>query len=268
MGYVLTIDKGTTVIKCVLFDEQGKEYAVVRREEITQHPKPGWHEEDTEYAWAITAELIQEVISSSGIAAEEILAVGVTTHMGGLILLDDAMQPVYNNVLWDDSRAAGIVDEWAASGVLSKLVTEGGQAILAGLTVPLLRWFERNEPDVLQRATKLCNTKDYLVLRLTGSLGTDESDAGWMPSDVRRRAYSTDVWALAGVERYATLFPPIRKSHQVVGGVLPEVARQLGLREGTPVIAGIGDANASTIGVGVVRPGQGVSIVGTSLLNN
>lgn len=268
MSYILTIDKGTTVIKCVLFDEQGQEYAAVRRDETTQHPKPGWHEEDTEYAWAITAELIREVTSSPGVAAEEIRAVGVTTHMGGLLLLDDAMQPVHNNVLWDDSRAAGIVDEWAISGVLNKLVTEGGQAILAGLTVPLLQWFERNEPGILKRAARLCNTKDYMVLRLTGSLGTDESDAGWMPSDVRQRAYSNEVWALAGVQRYAALFPPIRKSHQVVGGVLPEIAKQLGLREGTPVIAGIGDANASTIGVGVTRPGQGVSIVGTSLLNN
>jgi sugar (pentulose or hexulose) kinase len=268
MGYILTIDKGTTVVKCVVFDEQGKEYAVVRRDETTEHPKPGWHEENVEQAWAIIAELIQEVISSSRVAAEEILAVGVTTHMGGLILLDDAMQPVYNNVLWDDSRAAGIVEEWAESGALSKLVAEGGQAILAGLTVPLLHWFERNELDVLKQTATLCNTKDYIVLRLTGSLGTDESDAGWMPSDVRQRTYSQDVWTVAGVQQYAGLFPPIRKSHEVVGGVLPEVATQLGLRAGTPVIAGIGDANASTIGVGVVRPGQGVSIVGTSLLNN
>ena len=268
MGYILTIDKGTTVVKSVLFDEQGKECAVVRRDETTQHPKPGWHEEDTEQAWAITAELIQNVISSSGVAAEEIKAVGVTAHMGGLILLDDAMKPVYRNVLWDDSRAAGIVEEWAQAGVLEKLVAEGGQAILAGLTVPLLQWFAKNEPEILKRAARLCNTKDYIVYRLTGSLSTDESDAGWMPFDVRQRAYSEDVWALAGVEQYARVFPPIRKSHEVVGGVLPVVARQLGLREGTPVIAGIGDANASTIGVGVVRPGQGVSIVGTSLLNN
>jgi sugar (pentulose or hexulose) kinase len=268
MGYILTIDKGTTVVKSVLFDENGEEYAVARREENTQHPKPGWHEEDTESAWALTVELIQKVISSSGVAPEEIMAVGVTTHMGGLILLDDTMRPVYSNVLWDDSRAAGIVDEWAESGVLDELIAKGGQAILAGLTIPLLQWFERNEPDVLKRAAKLCNTKDYIVLRLTGSLGTDESDAGWMPSDVRLRGYSQDIWALAGVEQYANLFPPIRKSTKVVGGVLPAVAQQLGLREGTPVVAGIGDANASTIGVGVIHPGQGVSIVGTSLLNN
>jgi sugar (pentulose or hexulose) kinase len=268
MGYILTIDKGTTVVKSVLFDENGEEYAIAHREETTQHPKPGWHEEDTESAWALTVELIQKVISSSGVAPEEIMAMGVTAHMGGLILLDDTMRPVYSNVLWDDSRAAGIVDEWAESGVLDELIAKGGQAILAGLTIPLLQWFERNEPDVLKRAAKLCNTKDYIVLRLTGSLGTDESDAGWMPSDVRLRGYSQDIWALAGVEQYANLFPPIRKSTKVVGGVLPAVAQQLGLREGTPVVAGIGDANASTIGVGVIHPGQGVSIVGTSLLNN
>ena len=106
------------------------------------------------------------------------------------------------------------------------------------------------------------------ILGLTGSLGTDESDAGWMPSDVLARAYSRRVWELAGVEKYASLFPPIRPSIEVVGGVLPEVARRIGVRARTPVIAGIGDANASTIGVGVINPGQGVSIVGTSLLNN
>lgn len=268
MRYILTIDKGTTVAKCVLFDENGEEYAVALRDETTQHPKPGWHEEETENAWSLTRELIQTVLSSSGVAPEEIVVVGVTTHMGGLILLDEEMRPVYRNVLWDDSRAAGIIDEWAESGVLDELVTTGGQAILAGLTVPLLHWFERNEPEVLKRAARLCNTKDYIVLRLTGSLGTDESDAGWMPSDVKSRSYSQRVWEFAGVEQYAGLFPPIRKSTQVVGGVLAEVARQVGLREGTPVVAGIGDANASTIGVGVIRPGQGVSIVGTSLLNN
>jgi erythritol kinase (D-erythritol 1-phosphate-forming) len=268
VSYILTLDKGTTVVKSVLFDENGEEHAVARREQTTQHPRPGWHEEDPENAWALTTDLIKQVLSSSGVAPEEILAVGVTTHMGGLLLLDQAMRPVYPNVLWDDSRAAGIVGDWAASGVLAELVDEGGQAILAGLTVPLLRWFDRNEPAVLKQATRLCNTKDYIVLRLTGSLGTDESDAGWMPSDVRARAYSQRVWLLAGVEQYASLFPSIRKSSEVVGGVLPDVARQLGLRAGTPVVAGIGDANASTIGVGVIHPGQGVSIVGTSLLNN
>jgi sugar (pentulose or hexulose) kinase len=268
MTCILTLDKGTTVIKSVLFSSDGDELAVVRHDETTQHPQPGWHEEDPESAWALTVRLLRQVVSDAGVAPEEIACVGVTTHMGGLLLLDEAMRPVHPTVLWDDSRASGIVDEWASSGVLDELMVEGGQAILAGLTVPLLAWFSRHRPEVLARATHLCNPKDYLALRMTGVLGTDESDAGWMPSDVERRAYSERVWGLAGVEQYAGLFPPIRPSMQVVGGLLADVAHEIGLQPGTPVIAGIGDANASTIGVGVVHPGQGVSIVGTSLLNN
>lgn len=268
MGYILTLDKGTTVVKSVLFDSQGNERAMARRDQTTQHPRPGWHEESPESAWVLAVELLREVVSRSGVEPDAISCIGVTTHMGGLLLLDEAMQPVHPNVLWDDSRAAGIVDEWAGTGALDELVAEGGQAVLAGLTVPLLAWFSRHQPEVLQRASKLCNTKDYLVLRMTGSLGTDESDAGWMPFDVMRRTYSQRVWQLAGVEQYARLFPPVRRSIEVVGGLLPSVAEEVGLRAGTPVIAGIGDANASTIGVGVIQPGQGVSIVGTSLLNN
>jgi len=188
--------------------------------------------------------------------------------MGGLILLDDSNRPVYNNILWDDSRASEIVDTWSRLGSLGQIVSEGGQAILAGLTVPLVRWFLQYKPDVLNRAARLCNTKDYLVMKLTGTLGTDESDAGWMPIDVHKRQYSKNVWKYAGIEEYGRLFPEIRRSIDIVGKVSAEASRFLGLPEGIPVIAGIGDANASTIGVGVIHPGQGVTIVGTSLLNN
>lgn len=268
MGYILTIDKGTTVVKSILFDQDGTEVAVVRLDEHTSHPQPGWHEEDVELAWENTAEMVRQVIRSSGVDVREILAIGITAHMGGLILLDSSNHPLYRNILWDDNRAARIVEEWDQQGTLEKLVAEGGQAVLAGLSVPLLRWFMLHEPEVLKRAARLCNTKDYLVMRLTGSLGTDESDAGWMPIDIRKRQYSRKVWELAGVEEYGGLFPEIHRSMDVVGGITPEASRQLGLPEGIPVIAGIGDANASTIGVGVINPGQGVTIVGTSLLNN
>ncbi len=268
MGYILTIDKGTTVVKSILLDQTGKEVAVVRLDQDTLHPQPGWHEEDVDRAWENTAEMVRQVIGNSGVDVREILAVGVTAHMGGLILLDSSNRPVYHNILWDDSRASKIVDEWSKQGNLDKLVAEGGQAILAGLSVPLVRWFMTHEPDVLKRAARLCNTKDYLVLRLTGILGTDESDAGWMPIDVRKRQYSKKVWNYAGIEEYGRLFPEIRRSIDIVGGISAEASKLLGLPEGIPVIAGIGDANASTIGVGVTNPGQGVTIVGTSLLNN
>lgn len=268
MNYVMAIDKGTTVLKVILIDMNGQEYAVARSDSETINPRSGWQEEDAEKAWQNTVLLIQKVVKSSGVDPHQIKAIGVTAHMGGLILLDHDLKPVYNNVLWDDSRASGIVDDWDRKGLLKGIVAEGGQAVLAGLTVPLVRWFADNMPAVVKKAHKLCNTKDYFVLKLTNSLGTEESDAGWMPTNVWKRQFSTKIFELAGVSEYASLFPTIRKSMDVVGGLLPDVAADLGLVAGTPVIAGIGDANASTIGMGVIHPGQGVTIVGTSLLNN
>lgn len=268
MPCILTVDKGTSVVKVVLFREDGTQVALARRATTSSSPQPGWHEEDPQANWAVLVELTRKVLSQAGVPVEEIAAVGVTAHMSGLILLDEQYRPVYPSVLWDDARAAAIVQGWQESGLHAQLFDIGGQAIVPGLTVPLLRWFAENRPDVLRKARHLCTTKDYFVLRLTGVLGTDESDAGWMPADTTRRSYSERLWALCGIEAYGELFPPIRQSQQVVGGVTAAAAAELGIRPGTPVIAGLGDANASTVGVGAVLPGQAATIVGTSLLNN
>jgi sugar (pentulose or hexulose) kinase len=266
--HILTVDKGTSVVKAVLFRDDGVEVAVARRETNSTHPHPNWHEEDPEANWDVVVALVREVLATPQVPVGDIAAIGVTAHMSGLLLLDEQFRPVYPNVLWDDARAAGIVQEWQESGRMGDLFAVGGQAVLAGLTVPLVRWFATHRPELLDRARHLCTTKDYFVLRLTGVLGTDESDAGWMPGDTHIRNHSESIRTLCQIEPFAALFPPVRKSEYVVGGVTPEAARQLGIREGTPVIAGLGDANASTVGVGVVQPGQAVSIIGTSLLNN
>jgi len=268
MKYILAIDKGTSVVKCILYTQDGEERAIALRDSKTYQPQLGWHEEDLTEAWELISELIREILATSNITSKEIAGIGITSHMGGLILLDENGKPLYPNILWDDSRASNIISQWIEQGIYKEIVQEGGQALLAGLTIPLIKWFEVHKPDILNMAKYLCNTKDFLVYRLTGNLGTDESDGGWMPFDVRKRNYSTKIWQLAGIEQYSHLFPPIRKSIQIAGELQPAPAKEIGLTPGIPVITGIGDANASTIGVGVIKPGQAVSIIGTSLLNN
>lgn len=268
MPHLLAIDKGTSVVKAVLFDQDGREVATAHMAATSRYPRPGWHEEDPELAWNNVAALVRAVVSKAGIRRQDVMAIAVTAHMAGLILLDAHLRPVYPNVLWDDARAADIVREWQKAGLARELFEVGGQAVLAGLTVPLLRWFALHQPEVLNRARYLCTTKDYLVLKLTGILGTDESDAGWMPGDVRARSHSRRVHELCGVASFSHLFPPVRRSEQVAGELRPEAAAELGLPAGTRVVAGLGDANASTVGVGAVKPGQAASIIGTSLLNN
>lgn len=266
--YLLAIDKGTSEIKCVLFDSIGNEVAVAHEASSTLTPSEGRHEEDPDQVWRTVAALVRRVMQQSSIDPREIAGIGVTAHMGGLILLDHEMRPLRTNILWDDSRAAEIVERWQGTGLLEELFEIGGQALLPGLAVPLLLWLKRNDPASLSGASHICATKDYIVLKLTGRLGTDETDAGWMPGDVRNRRHSKRVLELCGIEDLAHLFPDIRASEQVVGSLPDNAAHACGLRSGIPVVAGLGDANASTIGVGAVQPGQAASIIGTSLLNN
>ncbi|HYF92375.1 MAG TPA: FGGY-family carbohydrate kinase [Symbiobacteriaceae bacterium] len=265
---LLGIDKGTTMTKAVLFDRRGVPLAVASAASPGAWPRPGWHEEDPEQAWAQVGTLVRQVMISAGARPDQVTAIGVTAHMSGLVLLDGAGRPVRPNILWDDSRAASILAGWEAQGLAPELFEISGQAFLAGLTLPLLAWMQRHEPDALARARWLMTTKDYFVYRLTGEVGTDESDAGWMPGDVRARTHSGAVQELCGVAAWSRLFPAVRRPGDVVGWLTTETAADLGLAAGTPVVAGLGDANAATVGAGVIAPGQAVSIIGTSLLNN
>jgi len=265
---LLGIDKGTTMNKAVLFGVRGEPLAVAAAPSPGCWPRPGWHEEDPEQAWAQVGSLVRQVMAKAGANPAQVAAIGVTAHMSGLVLLDGAGRPVRPNILWDDSRAASIVAGWEAQGLAPDLFEISGQAFLAGLTVPLLAWMQAHEPGALAQARWLMTTKDYFVYRLTGEVGTDETDAGWMPGDVRTRTHSAAVHELCGVAAWSHLFPPVRRSGEVVGRLTGAVAAELGLAHGTPVVAGLGDANAATVGAGVVAPGQAVSIIGTSLLNN
>lgn len=265
---ILAIDKGTSVLKVIVFDENGVALATERADGSARAPRSGWHEEDADASWSVLCGLVRKVMAGPAIGARGVDAIAVTSHMGGLVLLDGANRPLGPNLLWDDTRAGGLLEEWGGSGALDALIAHGHQALLAGLTIPLLAWQRRHDPELVARARGLCTTKDFLVLRMTGELGTDESDAAWMPSDAVGRGYSTEIWRLAGVDDLADLFPPIHPSERVVGTLLPESAEAMGLAAGIPVIAGLGDANASSLGVGAWRAGQAVTVVGTSLLNN
>ena len=266
--HLLAIDKGTSVVKCILFDLKGNEVGAAHQASETLHPHHGWHEEDPLAVWATVTDLVRRVTAESGIDRSSIAGIGVTAHMGGLTLLTKELRPLRRSILWDDSRAAGIVGTWQADGRLEKLFEIGGQALLPGLAVPLLSWLNDHEPNVLANAAHLCATKDFIVLKLTGELGTDETDAGWMPGDVRKRGHSKRILELCGVDAYSHLFPTVHPSERIVGTLTEAAATECNLPQGIPVVAGLGDANASTIGVGAVQPGQAASIIGTSLLNN
>ena len=263
---LLGIDVGTSVVKCVLFDTGGRELAVARRESPVERPHPNWSEANMDTVWERVLATIREVAAEG--RGARVAAVGITGTCCGAWLVDAAGRPVRTAILWNDGRAADIVDEWQRAGLLSQIFAISGNAPFPGYTLPVLTWLRRHEPETLARARWLLHSKDWIRYRLTGEIAAEESDCSYIPFDIRRRALSPALFELAGIGDLVRLLPPIRRGFDPAGTVTPDVAAATGLPAGTLVVAGLVDVVASTLGAGAWQPGQACSIVGTSALNS
>lgn len=265
----LGIDKGTTMTKAALFDvATGSVVATARRPTKSFRPHPDWHEEDMNGTYDGVAAAIREVISTSGVRAEEIAGVGVSGHMGGLWALDAGGEPAGPAIAWPDARAAGLLRRWEEAGKVERLFEIAGNAPIPGLTLLLLAWLKENDRPFYERIQTVFMAKDYVNYRLTGVVATDESDLSLFPCDIRARAPSPELFELAGIGEMLAKLAPVKAIGEVVGRVSRQAAAETGLAEGTPVVTGAGDAVAAAIGVGALESGQAVTVIGTSFMNN
>lgn len=269
MSFVIGIDKGTTATKAVVFDAlAGQTIASAHRSTKSLHPHSGWHEEDMEVTFAGVAECIRAAIAEAGISADDVTGVGVSGHMGGMWALDSDNRPLGNAIAWPDARAAGLVAEWTESGLIEEIHAISGNVPIPGVPLALLSWLKRNDPERYRSIGTLLFAKDYINFRLTGRLATDESDISFFPCDIRDRQFSERLFDIAGISEIVAALPEVLPTGSIVGEVTPEAAELTGLHVGTPVVTGAGDAVAAALGAGAVKPGQAVTVIGTSFMNN
>lgn len=269
MSYVLGIDKGTSTTKAAIFDARdGQVLATARRQTKSFHPHLDWHEEDMAGTYDGVAMAVREAISLSGVDPRDILAVGVSGHMGGLWALDSNGQPAGPAIAWPDARASVMLEEWKKDGRVDRLFEISGNAPIPGLPLVLLSWLRHNDPQFYGRIATIFCAKDYINYRLTGEIATDESDLSFFPCDIRNRIPSAELFELAGISEMRGRLAPVLEIGSTVGRVTGEAAAETGLAQGTLVVTGAGDAVAAAIGVGALASGQAVTVIGTSFMNN
>ena len=227
------IDVGTSGVKGVAIDAEGRVVATATAEYPLSRPHPNWSEQNPDDWWW---------------AAEEVLGrlpegpVGLSGQMHGLVVLDEEGDVLRPAILWNDQRTAGEVAAIEERVGLARLIELTGNRALTGFTAPKLLWLQRHEPDVHARIRHVLLPKDYVRYRLDNVLAIDAADAsGTLLFDVRRRAWSEEVCAALDV--------PLEW--------LPEV------HESTE-IAGAGDQAAAAIGLGIAVPGPVSVVLGTS----
>jgi len=263
-GYLLGIDAGGTVVKAVLFAPDGSTVADGYARCATEHPHPGWVERDAEAVWAACATAVSScLVRGRRAGADAVSAVGIVGHGDGAYLVDRNGDPVRPGIAAADGRAVAEATELSTDRVLRL----SGTHPFPGSPPALGRWLAQNEPRSLDRTSAWLFCKDWLRFRLTGTLGTDPTDASGAFTTPTTGEYSAELIELAGLSRWRSILPDLSASDEVVGTVTEHGARATGIPVGTPVVAGAHDVDGAAIGAGAVRPGETSLVAGTFSIN-
>ena len=262
-AYMIGVDVGTTGSKALLVSEDGRVVASVTTEYPMYTPYPLWAEQDPIDWWAATTSSIRGVMEKGGVEPADVVGVGLTGQMHGLVLLDGQGDVLRRCIMWNDQRTAAQCAEITQKVGLDNLLRYTGNPVLPGFTAPKILWVAQNEPDVYKQVAAVLLPKDYVRYRLTGGFFSDVSDAsGTSLFDVSRRQWSDEMLKALNVPRQ--WLPEVTESPVASARVSAAGAKESGLLEGTPVVGGGGDNAAGAVGTGIIREGVVSVSMGTS----
>lgn len=271
MTILLGIDAGSTVTKTVAFDPAGRILAQASARVPHSIPAPHQVERDADAVWAAVIQTVRQCLTELGRTrrdpAGDVAGIGVTSHGDGVYLVDEQGRATRPGIMSLDTRARSIADAWAGDGTAAQVQRLTGQRPWASAPATLLAWVRDHEPDVLARSRYALACKDVLRQRLTGTFGTDFTEASTSFTNVRSQAYDDEVLDLFGLADHGHLRPPILACAESAGGLTAEAAAALGLRPGTPVAGSAHDVDCGAIGTGVQTPGTVSVIAGSFSIN-
>lgn len=262
-NFVIAHDLGTTGNKATLYDREGRLVGSAFYAYKTEFAHTGWAEQNPEDWWRAVCQSTQKLLQETQTARDDIACITFSGQMMGAVAIDAQARPLRNAIIWADQRSLA-QEAWIGERVSFEDVYQiTGHRLSASYSLAKILWIRDHQPDVYARTHKFVHAKDSIVARLTGSFATDPSDASSMNLyDLERDAWSSQI--LDAVELPVEKLPELHKSVDVVGEVRPEVADEVGVAAGTPVVIGGGDGACAAAGAGVIREGAAYNYVGSS----
>lgn len=263
MKYFMGIDLGTSGVKVVVMSSDGRTLGTGSKELSLHTPRPSWAEQDPDEWWAATCSAIKEAVKNSGDVGQSIEGIGLSGQMLGATFLDKHLKVIRPCIIWCDQRSSKERDFIENELGMERLLELTANYPLTGYVAPKLLWLKNNEPDAYKKVYKVLIPKDYLRLKLTGEIAAEVSDAGGTYLfDVGKRAWSDEMMEKLDIPK--EFFPKVYESQEVTGYLREDVASELGLKSGIPVVGGGGDQTAGGVGNGIVEEGIVSSTIGTS----
>ncbi len=255
----LGIDLGTSGLRALLVDEEGKPVAASERQYCVANPHAGWSEQDPA-DWISALESAVEELRATYPEFSRVRGIGVAGQMHGATLLDATGKVLRPCILWNDTRShveAARLDATEGVRALS------GNIVFPGFTAPKLEWVRENEPAIFEKIEKVLLPTAYLNFYLTGTFVADMSDsAGTSWLNVGKRAWSDTLLKAGNMRR--DQMPRLVEGTEKAGELRPELVSKWGLSGSVTIAGGAGDNAAAACGIGALDEGQGFVSLGTS----
>ncbi|MEO5534477.1 MAG: glycerol kinase GlpK [Pseudolysinimonas sp.] len=267
MSHVLAIDQGTTSTRAIVFDVTGTVVSSGQLEHTQILPRPGWVEHDPRELWRNTQEVIGLALARADLTRHDIAAVGITNQRETTVVWDRATgEPIYNAIVWQDTRTQHIVDRLAADGGVDRFRDDTGLPLATYFSATKISWILDHVEGARERAVSgdlLFGTTDcWVVWNLTGG-----PDGGVHVTDVTNASRTllmdlhTLEWDDALLQAFdipRAMLPEIRSSSEVVG----QVESSSLLRE-VPIAGILGDQQAAAFGQVAFEAGDSKNTYGT-----
>jgi glycerol kinase len=272
MSYILAFDAGTTSVRAIVFDRDGRIRALAQKELRQIFPRPGWVEHDPQEIWSSQMSVAVEALGRARIRATEVAAVGITNQRETTIVWDrETGEPIHNAIVWQDRRTAGMCDALRASGHARMIQKRTGLVLDAYFSATKIAWVLDNVPGARARAEagKLLfgTVETWLIWKLASGQQvhiTDPANASrTMLYNLHTGEWDEDLLKLFRIP--ASMLPEVRSSSEVYA----QISTSLGLK-GVPVAGAAGDQQAALFGQMCLRAGLAKNTYGTGcfLLQN
>jgi len=265
-SYLGAIDQGTTSTRFIIFDRSGRIVASEQREHQQIYPRPGWVEHDAEEIWRRTQEVVAGALQQRALQPADLAAIGITNQRETTILWDRKTgKPVYNAIVWQDTRVAEAVTEFGKRGGQDRFRSQTGLPLSTYFSALKIRWLLENVAGVREKADGgdilFGNVDTFLVWNLTGGPRggihlTDVTNAS-RTQLMNLKTLDWDAELLSAFEIPRAMLPQIRSSSEVYGRATKSTL------QGVTIAGILGDQQAALVGQTCFKPGEAKNTYGT-----
>lgn len=262
--YILSIDQGTTSSRAIVFDKKGEIISAAQKEFKQIYPKAGWVEHDGNEIWSTQAGVATEAITSAGLNAGNIAAIGITNQRETTLIWDrKTRKPVYNAIVWQDRRTSDYCDELKKDGLADKFREKTGLILDSYFSGTKIKWILDNVDGVRERAEKgelAFGTMDtWLVWNFTGGERhiTDVTNASrTMIYNIHTLEWDKELLEILDIPE--SLLPEVKSSSEIYGETKTTI-----FASKIPIAGIAGDQQAALFGQRCIDSGMVKNTYGT-----